>query len=67
MVVEQIVAKNKSPYLFSNSVLINDFDNKNLKIKKNNYGDRYIYLLDYAKDIDHNVFYPLHIIIPEAK
>ena len=29
MVVEQIVAKNKSPYLFSHSVLVNDFDGKN--------------------------------------
>ena len=67
MVVEQIVAKNKSPYSFSNSVLINDFDGKNSKITKNNCCDRYIYLLDYAKDVDRNVFYPLHIIIPEAK
>ena len=67
MVVEQIAVKNKSPYLFSNSVLINDFDGKNLKITKNDCGDRYIYLLDYAKDVDSNVFYPLHIIIPEAK
>ena len=37
------------------------------KKTKKNFGDRYIYLLDYAKDVDRNVFYPLHIIIPEAK
>ena len=67
MVVEQIIAKNKSPHLFSNSVFLKDFDSRNLKITKHNCGNRYVYYLDYVKDIYHNNFHPLHIIIPDAK
>ena len=39
MVAKQIIVKNKSPYLFSNSVLIKDFNGKNLKIAKIDCGD----------------------------
>ena len=67
MVVEQIIAKNKSPYLFSNSVFLKDFDSRNLKITKHNCGDRCVYYLDYVKDIYRNNFHPLHVIIPEIK
>ena len=61
---EQILAKNKSPFIFSNSVLFKDFDSRNLKITKHNCGDRCVYYLDYT---NHNSFCPLHIIIPEVK
>ena len=63
MVVKQILAKDKCPYLFSNSVLLKDFDSRNLKITKHDCGDRFVYYLDYA---NHNNFCPLHIIIPEV-
>ena len=67
MDAEQIVAKNKSPYLFTNSVFLKHFDSKNLKITKHDCGDRYVYCLDYVKDINCNNFHPLHVIIPEVK
>ena len=67
MVVEQIIAKNKSPYLFSNPVFLKNFESRNLKITKRNCGDRYVYYLDYVKDIYRNNFHPLHVIIPETK
>ena len=67
MVVEQIVAKNKCPYLFTNSVFLKHFDSKNLKITKHDCGDRYVYYLDYVKDINCNNFHPLYVIIPKVK
>ena len=67
MVVEQIIAKNKSPYLFSNSIFLKDFGSRNLKITKHHCGDRYVYYLGYVKDIYHNNFRSLHIIFPEVK
>ena len=67
MVVEQIIAKNKSPYLFGNSVFLKDIDSRNLKITKHHCGGRYVYYLDYVKDIYRNNFHPLHVLIPEFK
>ena len=67
MVAEQIIAENKSPYLFSNSVILKDFDSRNLKITKHEFGVRYVYYLDYVKDVYHYNFYPLHVIIPEVE
>ena len=63
MVIKQLVLKKRSYYFFSNSVLLKDFDKTKLKIVKNDCVDRYVYHIDYAKNI--NNVNPLHLIIPE--
>ena len=61
MVIEQLVLKEKSLYLFKNSVYLKDFDETKLKIAQNDCVDRVIYHVDYAKDIIK--INPLHLII----
>ena len=63
MVIKQLVLKNRSYYFFNNSVLLKDFDKANLKIVKNDCVDRYVYHIDYVKNI--NNVNPLYLIIPE--
>ena len=62
MVIEQLVLKEKSPYLFKNSVYLKDFDETKLKIAQRDCVDRVIYHVDYAKDIIK--INPLYLIIP---
>ena len=61
--IKQLVLKKRSYYFFSNSVLLKDFDKTKLKIVKHNCVDRYVYHIDYVKNI--NNVNPLYLIIPE--
>ena len=61
MVIKQLVLKKKSYYFFSNSVLFKDFDKTKLKIVKYDCVDRYVYHMDYVKNI--NNVNPLYLII----
>ena len=63
MVIKQLVLKKRSYCFFNNSVLLKDFDKTKLKIVKYDCVDRYLYLIDYAKNI--NNVNPLYLIIPE--
>ena len=63
MVIKQLVLKKRSYYVFSNSVLLKDFDKTKLKIVKHDCVYRYLYQIDYAKNI--NNVNPLYLIIPE--
>ena len=63
MIIEQLVLKEKLPYLFKNFVYLKDFDKTKLKIARHDCVDRVIYHVDYAKDIIK--INPLYLIIPE--
>ena len=63
MVIKQLVLKKRSYYFFSNSVLRKDFEKTKYKIVKHDCFDRYVYHIDYAKNI--NNVNPLFLIIPE--
>ena len=63
MVIKQLVLKERSCYFFNNSVLLKDFDKTKLKIVKHDCVDRYVYHIDYVKNI--NDVNPLYLIIPE--
>ena len=63
MVIKQLVLKKRSYYFFNNSVLLKDFDKTKLKIVKHDCVDRYVYHIDYAKNI--NNVNPLYLTIPE--
>ena len=63
MVIKKLVLKKRSYYFFSNSVLLKDFDKTKLKIAKHDCVDRYVYHIDYVKNI--NNANPLYLIIPE--
>ena len=63
MVIKRLVLKQRSCYFFNNSVLLNDFDQTKLKIVKHNCVDRYVYHIDYIKNI--NNVNPLYLIISE--
>ena len=63
MVIKQLVLKKRSYCFFNNSVLLKDFDKTKLKIVKYDCVDRYLYHIDYAKNI--NNVNPLYLIIPE--
>ena len=63
MVIKQLALKKRSHYFFSNSVLLKDFDKTKFKIIKHDCVDRYIYHIDYAKNI--NNVNPLYLTIPE--
>ena len=62
MVIKSL-KKNKSYYFFRNSVLLKDFDKIKLKIANQDCVDRYVYHIDYAKNI--NNVNPLYLIILE--
>ena len=63
MVIKELVLKKRSYHFFNNSVLLKDFDKTKLKIVKHDCVDRYVYHIDYAKNINNvNSFY---LIIPE--
>ena len=63
MVAKQLILKERSYYLFSDSVLLNEFDETKLKIARHDRVDRYIYHIDYVKDMNNvNLLYS---IIPE--
>ena len=63
MVIKQLALKKRSCYFFNNSVLLKDFDKTKLKIVKYDCVDRYVYHIDYAKNI--NNINPLYLIISE--
>ena len=63
MVIKQLVLKKRYYYFFNNSVLLKDFDKTKLKIVKNDCVDRYVYHIDYVKNI--NNVNPLYLIIPD--
>ena len=63
MVIKQLVLKKRSYYFLNNSVLIKDFYLTKLKIIKHDCVDRYVYHIDYVKNI--NNINPLYLIIPE--
>ena len=63
MVIKQLVLKKRYHYFFNNSVLLKDFDKTKLKIVKNDCVDRYVYHIDYVKNI--NNVNPFYLIIPE--
>ena len=61
--IKRFVLEKRSCYFFNNSVLLKDFDKTKLKIVKHNCTDRYVYHIDYVKNI--NDVNPLYLIIPE--
>ena len=63
MVIKRLVLKKRSCCSFNNSVLLKDFDKTKLKIVKHGCVDRYVYHIDYVKNI--NNVNPLYLIIPE--
>ena len=63
MVIKQLALKKRSYYFFNNSVLLKDFDKTKLKLVKHDCVDRYVYHIDYVKNIT-NVN-PLYLIISE--
>ena len=63
MVIKRLVLKKRSCYFFNNSVSIKDFDKTKLKIVKHDCVDRYIYHIDYIKNI--NNANPFYLIIPD--
>ena len=63
MVIKQLVLRKRFYYFFSNSVLLKDFDKTKLKIVKYDCVDRYVYHIDYAKNINH--VNPLYFNISE--
>ena len=63
MVIKRLVLKKRSCYFFNNSVLLKDFDKTKSKIVKYDCIDRYVYHIDYAKNI--NNINPLYLIISE--
>ena len=63
MVIKIKILKKRSCYFFNNSVLIKDFDKTKLKIVKYDCVDRYVYHIDYVKNI--NNANPVYLIIPE--
>ena len=64
MVIEQLVLKEKSPYLFKDSVFLKDFSETKLKISRHDCIDKIIYHVDYAKEP--TKINPLYLIIPES-
>ena len=52
MVIKQLVLKERSYYFFNNSALLKDFDGTKLKIVKHDCVDRYVYHIDYFKNIN---------------
>ena len=63
MVIKRLVLKKRSCYFFNNSVLLKDFDKTKLQKVKHDCVDRYVYHIEYVKNI--NNFNPLYFIIPE--
>ena len=63
MVIKQLVLKKRSYYFFNNSVLLKDFDRTKLEIVKHDCVDRYVYHIDYVKNI--NNVNALYLIITE--
>ena len=63
MVIKQLALKKRSYNFFNNSVLLKDFDKTKLKIVKHDCVDRYVYHIDYVKNI--NDVNPLYLIIPQ--
>ena len=63
MVIKRLVLKKRSYYFFNNSVLLKDFVKTKFKIVKHDCVDRYVYHIDYVKNI--NNVSPLYSIIPE--
>ena len=61
--IKRLVLKKGSCYFFNNSVLLKDFDKTKLKIVKHDCVDRYVYHIDYVKNI--NNVNPFYLIIPE--
>ena len=52
MVIKRLVLKKRSCDFFNNSVLLKDFDETKLKIVKHDCVDRYVYHIDYVKNIN---------------
>ena len=64
MVIKRLALKKRSCYFFNNSVLLKDFDKTKLKIVKHDCVHRYVYHIDYVKNI--NNVNPLYLIIHEC-
>ena len=64
MVVEQLVLKKKSLYLFKDSDFLKDFDETKLKIAQHDCVYRTIYHVDYTKDMVR--INPLYLVISEC-
>ena len=63
MVIEQLVLKEKSPYLLKNSVYLKDFNETRLKIRRHDCVDQVVCHVDYAKEP--TKINPLYVIISE--
>ena len=63
MVIKRLFLKKRSCYFFNDSVLLKDFDKTKFKIVKYDCVDRFVYHIDYVKNI--NNVNPLYLIIPE--
>ena len=63
MVINRLVLEKRSCYFFNNSVLLKEFDKTKLKIVKHDCVDRYVYHIDYVKNI--NNANTLYLIIPK--
>ena len=61
--IKRLVLKKRSCYFFNNSVLLKDFNKTKLKIIKHDCVGRYVYHIDYVKNI--NNVNPLYLMIPE--
>ena len=61
--IKRLVLKKRSCYFFNNSVLLKGFNKTKLKIVKHDCVDRYVYHVDYVKNI--NNINPSYLIIPE--
>ena len=63
MVIKRLFLKKRSYYFFNNSVLLKYFNKTKLKIIKHDCVDRYVYHIDYVKNI--NNVNPLYLIVFE--
>ena len=61
--IKRLVIKKRSCYFFNNSVLLKDFNKTKLKIIKHDCVGRYVYHIDYVKNI--NNANPLYLMIIE--
>ena len=50
MIIEQLVLKEKSPFLFKDFVFLKDFSETKLKIARHDCVDKVVYHVDYAKE-----------------
>ena len=69
MMTKQLARKNRAYYFFNDSIFLNKFDPKMLKLVKNDCSDRYFYHIDYITkkpELSIDSINPLYLIIPEV-